>query len=71
MDVGTAFLLSLVSYVSVSCLCVFGHDACDDDPVAPRGIVNNDNVCISVKKGILNASACPLQSEREDRSRCP
>ena len=70
MDVGTAFLLSLVSYVSVSCLCVFGHDACNGDPVAPRGIVNNDNVCISVKErhpGRIRSS----RSERKDRSRCP
>ena len=42
------FLLD-VGLMIVSCLCVYGHDECNDEPVAPRGIVNNDNVCISVK----------------------
>ena len=50
MDVVTAFVLSLVSCVPVSGLCVFGHDACNDGLVAPRGIVNDDSMCISVKE---------------------
>jgi len=36
---------------------VNGHKVCNNDLVAPCCLVNNDNVCISVRKGILNASA--------------
>jgi hypothetical protein len=38
-------------------MCVNGHKDCNNDLVAPCCLVNKDNVCISVRKGILNVSA--------------
>ena len=42
--------LSDVGLMIVSCLCVYGHDECNDEPVAPCWQVDNDSMCITVKK---------------------
>ena len=41
--------LSDVGLMIVSCLCVYGHDECNDDLVAPCCFVDNDNIYITVK----------------------
>ena len=42
--------LSDVGLMIVSCLCLYGHDECNDEPVAPCWQVDNDSMCITVKK---------------------